>query len=234
MHSLRRMPARLGRFLETYRGSSFPTLSETTEGEQVVIKMRGAGNGAGALLSEFLVNRFAHLCGLPVPDVRIVEIAADHPWDFGTDEFDDLLQKSAGANLGICWIPEARQVTADEAASLPEEFISQVVTLDLTFSNLDRSSASCNLLREPSGRRWIIDHGSCRFLFRRGAVSKVLPDDHVFRGRVDAFDGRWLKPLVPALVEKTVAEVPEQWLMEEGFTQDQILTWIGSALPPQK
>ena len=228
------MAARLGRFIETFRGSSFPTLAETTDGERVVIKMRGAGNGAGALLSEFLVNRFAYLCGLPVPDVRIVEIAADHPWDFGTDEFDDLLQKSAGANLGICWIPAARQVCAEEAASHPEEFISQVVTLDLTFSNLDRSPASCNLLREQSGHRWIIDHGSCRFLFRRGAVSGALPDDHIFRGRVDAFDGKWLEPLVSALVEETVTEVPEQWLAEEGFTREQILTWIRSALPTQK
>lgn len=224
------MPARLSRFIETYRGSSFPTLAETTDGEQVVIKMRGAGNGAGALLSEFLVNRLAHRCGLPVPDVRIIEIAADHPWEFGTDEFDDLLQKSAGANLGICWIPEAKQLTADEAMTLPRDFISQVVTLDLTFSNLDRSSSSCNLLRQPSGHRWIIDHGGCRFLFRRGVVSDVLPKDHIFRGMEDAFDGTWLGALSPALVDETVAEAPELWLAEEGFTRVEVAAWIQAAL----
>ncbi|WP_035601118.1 HipA family kinase [Haloferula sp. BvORR071] len=217
------MRAILARFIETFRGSSFPTLSETRDGEQVVIKMRGAGNGAGALLSEFLVNRFAHLSGLPVPDVRIVEIAADHPWEFGTDEFDDLLQKSPGANLGICWIPEAAQLSAEQAKALPEEFISQVVTLDLVFANLDRSAASCNLLRDSDGRRWIIDHGGCRFLFRRAtAPAASLPEDHIFQGREDLFDMAWLKPLTRELVEATLAEVPDSWLAEEGFTREEI------------
>src|SRR5258705_4210739 len=79
------MPKQLGRFIETYRGSSFPTRSETTEGETCVVKMRGAGNGAAALLSEFVVNRLAARAGLPVPDVFIVQIEAERPWDYGTD-----------------------------------------------------------------------------------------------------------------------------------------------------
>lgn len=217
------MPARLGRFIETFRGSSFPTLSETADGERLVIKMRGAGNGAGALLSEFLVNRFAHLCGLPVPDVRIVQIAPDHPWEFGTDEFDDLLQRSPGSNLGICWIPGAAQLTAEQARALPEEFISQVVTLDLVFANLDRSAASCNLLLDPAGRRWIIDHGGCRFLFRRAVTPAAsLPGDHIFRGREDLFDMTWLKPLTRAWVEEALAEVPDSWLREEGFSREEM------------
>lgn len=228
------MPAILSRFIETFRGGSFPTLSETADGEQVVIKMRGAGNGAGALLSEFLVNRLAHLAGLPVPDVRVVEIAVDHPWEFGTDEFDDLLQKSPGPNLGICWIPDAVQLGAEEVNALPEEFISQVVTLDLAFSNLDRSAASCNLLRQSSGEKWIIDHGSCRFLFRRGAISHSLAKDHLFHGREQSFDARWLEPLQPSLVAETVAEVPDSWLAEEGFTRADVLGWTRAALEAGK
>lgn len=217
------MSAILARFIETFRGSSFPTLSETRDGERLVIKMRGAGNGAGALLSEFLVNRLAHLCGLPVPDVRIVEIAADHPWEFGTDEFDDLLQKSTGANLGICWIPGARQLTAEQAEALPVDFISQVVTLDLVFANLDRSPASCNLLMDSGGRRWIVDHGSCRFLFRRSSSPAAgLSGDHIFRGREDLFDMTWFKPLTPGQIGAALEELPDLWLREEGLSRDEI------------
>ncbi len=227
------MSAILARFIQTFRGSSFPTLSETRDGERVVIKMRGAGNGAGALLSEFLVNRLAHLCGLPVPDVRIVEIAAGHPWEFGTDEFDDLLQKSPGANLGICWIPGARQLTAEEAEALPLDFISQVVTLDLVFANLDRSPASCNLLLDSGGRRWIVDHGSCRFLFRRSSSPAAsLPGDHIFRGREDLFDMTWFKPATPGLIEASVAEAPESWLAEDRFSREDIGKALGLLLAP--
>ena len=225
------MASELGRFLHTYPGSSFPTLAETTEGERVVIKMRGAGNGAGALLSEFLVNRFAHLCGLPVPDVRIVGIREDHPWEFGTDEFDDILQKSGGANLGICWIPDGRQLKAEEVRELPTEFISQVVTLDLVFANLDRSPASCNLLRDSSGRQWIVDHGSCRFLYRRAdGRSRTLPANHIFSGREEVFDSRWLEPLGQNCIEAVIAELPELWLSEEGLDKKEILTISSTVL----
>jgi len=95
----RAMTKRLAKFIETYPGSSFPTRSQTTDGEMCVVKMRGAGNGAVALLSEFVVNRLASRAGLSVPDVSIIDIADNHPWDFGSDEFDDLLQKSSGPNL---------------------------------------------------------------------------------------------------------------------------------------
>jgi len=70
------MHRRLGRFVETFRGSSFPTRGETTDGEACVVKMRGAGNGDEAVLSELVVNRIACADGLPVPMAFVVEIEA--------------------------------------------------------------------------------------------------------------------------------------------------------------
>ncbi|WP_367873192.1 HipA family kinase [Luteolibacter sp. Populi] len=225
------MSARLGRFVETFRGSSFPTLAETTDGERLVIKMRGAGNGAGVLLAEFLVNRLASRCGLPVPDARVVEIAAGHPWEFGTDEFDDLLQKSAGPNQGLAWIPAARQMREDEVLALPEEMVSQIVTLDLAFANLDRTRDSGNLLLDPAGKCWIVDHGSCRFLYREGkAFPKELPVGHVFRGREELFDAGWLAGMTPELVEEVVGELPDLWLREEGISREVVVGRVGDCL----
>ena len=57
------MAKELAQFIEMYRGSSFPTRSVTTAGETCVVKMRGSGNGAEALVSEFVVNRLAHAAG---------------------------------------------------------------------------------------------------------------------------------------------------------------------------
>jgi hypothetical protein len=81
------MSKRLRQFVETYRGSSFPTRSETHDGESCVVKMRGAGNGGRSLLSEFIVNRLGARAGLAIPDASIIDIPAAFPWRFGTDEF---------------------------------------------------------------------------------------------------------------------------------------------------
>lgn len=73
------MPRHLTRFLETYRGSSFPTRAVMGDGSEWVVKLRGAGNGAGALLSEFVVNRLASAAGLPVPEVCVVDLPEGFP-----------------------------------------------------------------------------------------------------------------------------------------------------------
>lgn len=83
----------LGRFIETYRGSSFPTRTETVDGQSCVIKMSGAGNGSAALLSEFIVNRITCRVGVATPDAYIIDIPDDYPWNFGTDEFYDIVRK---------------------------------------------------------------------------------------------------------------------------------------------
>ena len=230
------MPKQLGRFIETFRGSSFPTRSETTEGESCVVKLRGAGNGAAALLSEFVVNRLAVRAGLPVPDVFIVQIEAERPWDYGTDEFYDLVQKSAGPNLALAWLDGVRPWSGNAYGSLPDELVSQVVTIDLAFSNVDRSAQSANLVEDAHQRRWIIDHGSCRFLFRpdaasaRSASTWMLPADHIFAHRADAFDPRWLAPVNAALIAETTAEIPDAWLAEIRLTRDQVAKKITACL----
>ncbi len=219
------------RFVEMYQGSSFPTRSETTEGETCVVKMRGAGNGAAGLLSEYLVNRLAHAAGLPAPDAFVVDIPAGFPWNFGTDEFHDLVQKSPGPNLGLAWLDGARPAPPASYNSLPHDLVSQIVTIDLVFANRDRSMRSGNLLEDRARRHWIVDHGSCRFLFQPVAgAMQTLPPDHAFAGWEDAFNPHWLKPISPALVVQTIDEIPDEWLAETQLTRDDIARTMGDRM----
>jgi hypothetical protein len=225
------MRKRLGHFIETYRGSSFPTRSQTADGELCVVKLRGSGNGSAALLSEFVVNRLASRAGMAVPDVFILDIADGHPWDFGTDEFYDLVQKSSGANLAITLLNGAIPVDAIRYASLPREVVSQVVTLDIAFANYDRSARSANLVEDDSGRYWVIDHGSCRFLFQSPIPGeRQLWKDHIFSDMEDAFDPRWLKRMSSSLLSDTVAEIPDAWLADSGLTRDAVRSKIDAHL----
>jgi hypothetical protein len=225
------MHPRLGRFLETFRGSSFPTHSETADGTPCVVKMRGAGNGAAALLSEFIVNRLASRVGLPVSDVFTIEIPVLFPWVYGTDEFDDLVKKSPGPNLALEWLPDVRPISASEHVGLPRDLISQIVTLDLAFANRDRTPRSANLLIDRQGSYWIVDHGSCRFLFQASESSSArLPEDHIFAESSDRFDAHWLSPITSTLVAETVTELPDLWLAETGFMRNDVTEKINQTL----
>jgi hypothetical protein len=138
--------------------------------------------------------------------------------------FYDLVRKSAGANLALDWIEGAISLPADQYRSLPDELVSQIVTVDLVFENVDRTRHSGNLLVDCRGRYWIVDHGSCRFLMRGPDQSRdALPDGHIFSDRVAAFDLRWLSRVTPALVRETATEVPEGWLHEAGLTREEVI-----------
>lgn len=225
------MNQKLSHFKEMFRGSSFPTLGETTDGSSIIVKMKGAGNGVTALLTEFLVNKLANAAYIPVPNASVVHIARGFSWSFGTDEFHDLVMKSDGPNLALQWLGPTVRVPASRYQFLPKDIISQVVTIDLVFSNFDRSDLSGNLLEDERGRFWIVDHGSCRFLFRPDEKPvATLPSGHIFSGREDAFDSRWLELITPALIAEVIAELPEEWLRESQFTREYIFQQLNARL----
>jgi hypothetical protein len=221
----------LARFIETYRGSSFPTRAETADGEICVVKMSGAGNGSAALLSEFVVNRLTSRTGFATPNASIIHIADDYPWNFGTDEFYDIVRKSPGPNLALAWLDGACPVNTAEYNSLDAELVSQVVTLDLTFANCDRSARSSNLVRDQSGHPWIIDHGACRFLFQPpDSTVKPLPETHIFADRQDAFDPSRLVSISSTLIAETMAEIPEAWLVENRLSRDDVARSVAARI----
>jgi hypothetical protein len=114
---------------------------------------------------------------------------------------------------------------------LPHELLTQVVTLDITFSNTDRTVQSGNLLEDGGRKLWIVDHGSCRFLFRTDATSTpALPPDHIFTGWEEAFDARWLKPLSSTLIQQTIAEIPAEWLAEAQLSSEAVTHAIEACL----
>jgi hypothetical protein len=221
----------LRRFLKTYRGSSSPTLAELDSGGTVVVKLRGSGNGAEALTSEYIVNRLAQAAGFPVPAPLIVELPDGFPWAYGTDEFHDLVRKSPGPNLGLAVIPGARPLPAERYRALAPAVISQLVTLDRTFSNWDRTEQSGNLLEDEARQVRFVDHGSCRFLAERDRADlPPLSRHHIFRVRQETFDATWLELIDDALVASTARELPEAWLTEIGLTREGLLVALRTRL----
>lgn len=151
------------RYLQPLReGGSLPAVVETDDG-MVVVKFRGAGQGARALIAELLVGMIARAIGLPVPELSLVHV----PEGFGAEQRDpeirELLAASAGENVGLRYLDGAFNFDTGAAGDLvPPGFASHLVWLDAYVTNPDRTPRNPNLLVWQR-RLWLIDHGSALY-----------------------------------------------------------------------
>ena len=152
------------RYLQPLReGGSLPAIVDTEGGGRWVVKFRGAGQGAKALLAELIVGMIARELGLPVPELALIDV----PPPFGRGEPDpeiqELLQRSHGINVGLRYLDGAFNFDAYAAGDLvTPDFATTLVWLDAFTTNPDRTPRNPNLMvweRSP----WLIDHGSALY-----------------------------------------------------------------------
>ncbi|WP_344443697.1 HipA family kinase [Kitasatospora nipponensis] len=215
------------RYLDPLRaGGSVPGIVETDDLGTYVVKFTGAAQGRKALVAEVIVGELARRLGLRVPELVLVDfdpaVGAHEP----DAEIQDLLRASSGLNLGMDYLPGARDFRPELLKVDPLE-AGEVVWLDALTANVDRTRGNPNLM-VWHGRLWLIDNGAALVFHHRwsGAGAAVAkPYDlsaHALGGSapdVEAADVR-LAPLVtPELLREVVALVPSQWLSpeEDGF-----------------
>lgn len=212
----------LKKFIHQYKGSSFPTLIETECGKNYILKMKGAGNGSISLLSEYIANKVAHRLGWTVPDVEWVFIEKDFPWTFGTDEFDDIVTKSFGWNLGIEYIADATFFCPNRIDFEDIILLNNIYSLDLFFINLDRSRSSTNFLRDPSSKIWLIDHGSLHLFHSNSTHTHTkLFSTHVLHEFYNEMNHECSQKLNDLnLFIDIIDSIPEIVLQESYFTKE--------------
>src|SRR3712207_4766204 len=144
-------------------GGSLPGLVEADDDGLYVVKFRRAGQGAKALLAEVLVGELARALAFPVPELVVVELAPALGAAEPDPEIQDLINASAGANLGVDFLPGALAFDAAAARALEPDWAAGVVWLDALVTNVDRTPRNPNLL-VWHGRTWLIDHGAALYL----------------------------------------------------------------------
>lgn len=160
----------------------------------------------------------AQALGVPVPLANPLFLPPDFPWQVGTDEFDDLVKRSRGWNLGVSFIPDSRPFGSAELPSLPRDFLLRLACADRLLQNVDRGSANPNLLAGPD-QVWAIDFGSCLFLNRILAGRKTfgfrLPAGH-FLARSAVATAPCIDPAAPSPAEAMLPDLlrncPDAWL----------------------
>lgn len=206
-------------------GSTFPSLIESATGRRYVMKLSGAGPGKRALATEYVALRIARRFGLPVPDVEVLDLPRDFPWQTGTDEFYEAVQRSAGANLGVGFIADAHDLKASGLAGLPAPFATRLAAIDALLQNVDRTAANPNIMRDASGAHWAIDFGACLLIERlaRGAIEprRDLPPNHVLAGRTGlSYAVRDVAETIDtACLGSIVEALPDTWLDDLGLAR---------------
>ena len=129
----------LTRYIAPLReGGSLPALAEADDGFKYVVKFRGAGHGAKALVAEMIGGEVARACGLRVPELVLLDVDEDFGRTEGDEEIQDLLKASRGLNIGLHFLSGA--MTFDPVVNRVDPLeASRMVWLDAFLTNVDRT-----------------------------------------------------------------------------------------------
>jgi hypothetical protein len=204
-------------------GGSLPGVVEADDLGTYVVKFRGAGQGPKALVAEVISGELARRLGLPVPELAVVHLDPIVARAEPDEEVQELIKASAGANLGMDFLPGA--LGYDPVAHPVEPGLaSRIVAFDAFVENVDRSWRNPNLLIWHD-QLWLIDHGATLYFHHNWpsapkAVHRPYKwDDHVLKPYATALpaEGPALAArLTPELLAEAIDAVPEEWLVDGG------------------
>lgn len=207
-------------------GSSLPALIEADDGAEYVIKFRGAGHGAKALIAELVAGEVGRTLGLPVPELVLAELPEAIARAESHDEVRDLLGWSVGLNIGLAFVPGALGPDLAHPPAEGPDWAADVVWFDDLVVNPDRTPRNPNLVVQ-GGRTWLIDHGSALYVHHAWAD----PDEHAaraferiadhvllpFAGSIEEADARLASRLDAATFDEILAAIPSGWLTDSRF-----------------
>jgi hypothetical protein len=216
---------RVTRYVTPLReGGSLPAIVEADDDGMYVLKFRGAGQGARALIAELVAGEIGRALGLSVPEIVFADLDADLARTEPDPEIFALIRGSAGLNLALDYLPGS--VTFDPAVDKPDaDLASRIVWFDAYVTNVDRTVRNTNMLVWHR-RLWLIDHGASLY-FHHTPGWEHGPDrsrdpfppltEHVLRHRatrLQEVDAAMAEALTPGIVTDIVSAIPESWLTD--------------------
>jgi hypothetical protein len=206
-------------------GGSLPAIMEADDDGLYVVKFHGAGQGPKALAAELIAAGIGHVLELPVPDTVLVDLDPALGMAEPDPEIQELLERSAGLNVGIDYLPGSLPLGAPVGSGVSEELAADVIWFDAFLTNVDRTPRNPNLLLWHR-QLWMIDHGAAIYTqhgwkddleaiaANAGARFPVIRD-HVLlpiAGSIRDADARLAARLSLDLMREVVAAVPDALL----------------------
>lgn len=141
--------------------------------------VKGKGAGFPSLVKEWLAGSLAHVLGLPIPALAILDVSREL-YELGRNGL--LSDLGHGPVFGSQAIPNVSEITTNEANGVPEETRRAIAVFDWWIMNGDRtlseSGGNPNILWSASeGRLYIIDHN---LAFDSSVSLTALEREHIF------------------------------------------------------
>lgn len=214
---------RVTRYVTPLReGGSLPGLVEAEDLGTYVCKFRGAGQGARVLVAEVIAAGLARLLDIPTPDQVVLDLDPDIARYEADEEVQDLINASAGLNLGIDFLPGS--FGYDPGSDPDRELAGRVFWLDAFTANVDRSWRNPNLL-VWRGVLHAIDHGASLYFHHswsagpgdpaRFAAQPYDASEHIFgeyAAEAAAQDGVLVQRLTDDAIDAVLADISDDWL----------------------
>ena len=202
-------------------GGSLPGIVEAEDLGTYVCKFRGAGQGPRVLVAEVIVAGLARALDIPTPDQVVLDLDPVIARYEADEEVQDLLNASAGLNLGIDFLPGS--FGYDATSSPDPDLAGRILWLDAFTANVDRSWRNPNLL-VWRGALQAIDHGASLYFHHswpggpgdpdRFAAQPYDTSEHILQAYADqarAQDAVLAGRLDDATLEKVLTEVCDDW-----------------------
>lgn len=206
-------------------GGSLPAIVEADDDGMYVVKFRGAGQGPKALLAELIAAGIGQALELPVPEVVLVDLDLALGMAEPDPEIQELLERSAGWNVGLDYLPGSLALGKPDDAGVSPELAADVVWFDSYLTNVDRTPRNPNLLLWHR-KLWLIDHGAALYtqhgwmddldaiVAKAGGRFPAIRE-HVLlpiAGSIVAADERLRSRLTPDTLGAVVASLPDELL----------------------
>ena len=201
-------------------GGSLPAIVEADDEFMYVLKFRGAGQGAKALIAELIAGEMARALGFKVPEIVYAHLDEAFGRTEPDEEIQDLLRFSEGLNLALHYLSGA--ITFDALVNtLGARLASQIVWFDCLIMNVDRTPRNTNMLMWHK-ELWLIDHGAA-FYFHHSWQNLedqarrpfVQVKDHVLlplATELETVDQEFRSILTGDLIHSIVSLIPDEWL----------------------
>jgi hypothetical protein len=204
-------------------GGSLPAIAEADDDFLYVLKFRGAGQGAKALIAELIGSLITLALGLKTPEVVFAHLNKAFGQTEPDEEIQDLLKASTGLNLAIHYLQGS--ITYDPAVIQIDPYLaSQIVWLDSFLINVDRTVRNTNMLLWYK-ELWLIDFGASLYFHHswkdwqeKADQSFSLIKDHVLLQQASMLkeaDSEMKMKLNNELIKEITNLIPDEWLDTE-------------------
>lgn len=207
-------------YQEMRRGSSLPLLIGGDDGNRYVVKLNGAGDGVLSNITEWIVSKLGGFLQIPVLSSVFVFIDADFAAQAGDPETRELLERSAGLNLGTPYFPGAAAYQARLASRFDDFVKQQIFFFDVILLNIDRTEINPNMIIHGD-KLWCLDFASALEIrslvtgapYREHVLLKPLKQHPFYGENLNVYGFlKQLREIPDEAIREIIDTMPTAWL----------------------